>query len=524
MLKRRNVLAAAGSSVAASLARPAIAQPAKPLRFMAQGDISSLDPIWTSAGITRTYAMAVYDTLFGEDEGFATSPQMLAGAVTSAAGTQWDLTLRDGLKFHDGAPVLARDCVASIRRFGERDPFGLELMAYTDELSAMADQTIRFRLKRPFPRLPTALASYTASIMPERIASKDAFAEVTESIGSGPFRFDVAERQYGSKAFFDRFDGYVPRPDGVASYTAGPKTAHFDRVEWLVPPDPATCAAALMNDEVDWWQDPTIDLVPQLSSHRSVTVTVKDLFGYIGCLRFNSLNPPFDNPEIRRIVMSACNQAEFMEAAAGAVPSLIKTDVGIFVPGTPLASTRGVEVTRGRTDYEAVKSQLKASGYKGEKVVLLGPTIPVTNAISEVAADVLKKIGLNVDLQTLDFGTIGQRRGSKQPIDKGGWSIFMTYLNSDGNVSPAQAFWLRGNGSNAWFGWPTNARLEALHSQWFTAPNLSAEQAICADMQTEYFSSAPYVALGMFSPPTAFRKTIDGIRKGSPQFYDVRRI
>ncbi len=525
-MRRRDLLksALAGS---AALAAPRIAQAegSRLLKFIPHADLVSLDPVWTTADITRNYSLAVFDTLYGLDAKFEPSLQMLAGAVTSADGKQWDLTLRDGLKFHDGTPVLARDAVASIARAGKRDPLGIELAARTDELTAPSDKVIRFRLKQPFGLLPQALATYTFAIMPARLASTDAFQQIAEPIGSGPFRFNVKERVSGSRAIFDRFDGYVPRADGTPSFTAGPKIAYFDRIEWQSPPDPATCAQALVNKEIDWWENPTIDLIPNLTRDKSIGIKVTDVTGEIGCLRFNQLFPPFDNPAIRRVVMAACNQADFMQAVAGAVPNLIKLDVGIFVPGTAMASTEGVEVTHGSTDYAKLKADLAAAGYKGEKVVLLGATtIPSIFAIAQVAADVLTKIGFNVDFQTLEWGTVVQRRASKEPIDKGGWNIFMTFLGGSGNISPASNSPLRGSGANAWFGWPVDPEMEALRNAWFAAPDVDAQRKICARMQAQYFKMAPYVALGMYDMPTAFHTYLTDIREGYPQFYGVKRV
>ena len=525
-MRRRDVLrAAVAGSVA--LAAPVVgrAQGARVLKFISHADLASLDPVWTTADITRNYSLAVFDTLYGQDEHFQPQLQMLAGAVTSADGKQWDLTLRDGLLFHDGTPVRAADVVASLMRWGKRDSLGMELMARTDELSAVGDKAVRFRLKQAFGLLPTALSQYGAAIMPERVAKTDAFTQISEVIGSGPFSFNVKERVSGHLAVFDRFAGYVPRADGVASFSAGPKIVNFDRVEWQTPPDPATCAAALMNKEVDWWENPTIDLIPGFARDKSIAVEVHDVSGAIGCLRFNQMFPPFDNPAIRRVVMAAVNQSDFMQAVAGAVPSLIKTEIGIFVPGTPLSSTAGVAVTKGSPDYAKLKADLKAAGYGGEKIVLLGATtIPSIFAIAQVAADLLVKIGFNVDFQTLEWGTVVQRRASKEPVDKGGWNIFMTYLGGIGNVSPGGNISLRGNGPGAWFGWPVDAKMEALRSSWFAAPDLAAQQAITAAMQAQYFAAVPYVALGMYDAPTAFHTNLKDIRMGYPQFYGVKRV
>jgi peptide/nickel transport system substrate-binding protein len=525
-MKRRDVLKSALAG-AAALAAPRIvhAEGAKTINFTPHADLASLDPVWTTADITRNFSLAVYDTLYGYDAEFNVQPQMVEGAVVENDGKQWDLTLRDGLAFHDGTPVLARDCITTIQRFAKRYPFGEALMARTDEISAVSDKVIRFRLKKPFALLPNALAEVYCAIMPERLAKTDPLQQVSEAMGSGPFRFVASERIPGQRVVYEKNDKYVPRKDGKPSFNAGPKVVYIDRVVWNFIPDPATASAALMQGEIDWWENPTIDLVPQLKGNKDLTLAVKDRTGEIGCLRFNHLLPPFNNPAIRRVVLAAIDQKEVMEAVAGAEPSLIKTDVGVFVPGTPMASTIGVEVTHGPKDYNKLKQDLIAAGYKGEKIVILAATtIPTIWAEAQVASDTLKKIGMNTDFQALEWGTVVQRRASKEPIDKGGWNIFYTFLGGFGNITPAPNLPIRSSGTNgSWFGWPSDDKMEELRAAWFDAPDVAAQKKICEEMQVAFWRSPPYVSLGMYDQPTAFHNYLENVRDGWPQFYGVKK-
>ena len=525
-MKRRDFLKSTLTG-ATILAAPQIlrAEAQKTITFVPHADLASLDPVWTTADITRNFALAVYDTLYGYDAEFKAQPQMVEADKIENDGKQWDLSLRDGLKFHDGSPVLAQDCVATITRWAKRYPLGQALMARTDELSAVSDKIIRFRLKRPFPLLPEALAEPYCAIMPERLARTDAFEQVKEAIGSGPFKFVAAERIPGQRVVLDKNPEYVPRTSGKPSFSAGPKVVYVDRVIWNFVQDPSTASAALMQGEVDWWENPTIDLVPQLKRSKELVITVKDRTGEIGCLRFNQLFPPFDNAAIRRVVLSAMDQKEVMTAVAGAEPSLIKTDVGLFVPGTPMASTLGVEITRGPKDFDKIKEDLASAGYQGERVVVLAAsTIPTIYAEAQVATDVLQRIGMNIDLQTMEWGSVVARRASREPIDKGGWNIFYTYLGGMGNISPGPDIAIRASGADAWFGWPTDPKMEALRTAWFDAPDLEVQQKICRDMQEEFWQNPLYVPLGMYDQPTAFSSSLQNVRDGWPQFYGVRRV
>jgi peptide/nickel transport system substrate-binding protein len=317
-------------------------------------------------------------------------------------------------------------------------------------------------------------------IMPERLALTDPGKQVTEVVGSGPYRFAAGERVAGSQVVYQRFDGYAPRPDGTPSFTAGPKVAHFERIRWAVMHDPSTAAAALQSGEADWWEEPTPDHVAPLRRVRHLQVTINDPAGSIGTMRFNFLHPPFDNPAIRRAVLPAIDQRDFMSAVAGDDRESWQDRVGVFTAGTPLATDAGVEVMAG--DVAATRQALQAAGYKGERIVVLAPADQArTFPMALVGTDLLKRIGFNVDLHTIDGGTLVQRRASRQPPDRGGWSLFFTFLTGENDYNPAGHLGLRGNGDKGWFGWPNAPRLEELRAQWFDAPDLATQKEICRE-------------------------------------------
>lgn len=520
-LTRRTLLA----SSAATLAAPRIgrAASASTLKFIPESDVTVIDPIWTTATVTRNHGYLVFDTLYGQSDDFSISPQMVAGHTVGNDGKLWQLTLRDGLVFHDGTPVRAQDVVPSVKRFAARDAFGLALMQATDELTAISDKVVQFRLKRPFPLLPNALGKTGTSmpcIMPERLAVTDANTQVTEMVGSGPYRFNAKERVVGSLVVYEKFDKYQPRADGRASFTAGPKVAHIDRVEWHVIPDASTSTSALVNGEVDWWQQPTPDVLPPIRNAGKFTVKILDPTGGIGIMRFNALFPPFDKPAVRRAILGAVEQSDFMQAVAGDDHTLWRDRVGVFSPGTPMASDTGIDVLSGKRDLDRVKAELAKAGYNGEKVVILSPSDQqATTPLADVGADMLRKIGMNVDLQVMDWGTVIQRRASRKSPEQGGWSIFFTYLNGTNNLDPASMLGLRAN----WFGWPDVPKIEQLRSEWFTALDAAAQRQICEQIQSQVWQDAPYIPLGCYYQMTAYDKRLTGMRSGFPQFYDLRR-
>jgi peptide/nickel transport system substrate-binding protein len=423
--------------------------------------------------------------------------------------------------------VLARDCVASIRRWGQRDAFGQALLAATDELAAPDDKRIVFRLKHPFPLLPTALgksASSMPAMMPERLASTDAMTQVKEIVGSGPFRFLADERVPGARAAYARFDRYVPRTDGTPDWSAGPKRVFFDRVEWTTIPDPATASAAVQNGEQDWWEYAAGDLLPMLRKQSGLKVDVLDKFGTTEIMRFNHLYPPFDKAAVRRAVLGAVVQSDYMQAIAGDDTAMWHDGVGIFCPNSAMASDAGMEVLTGKRDLDRSKRELAAAGYAGERVALMVPTdYPTLKALCDVTADLLGKLGMNVDYQAIDWGTLVQRRAKRDPVDKGGWNVFCTGFSSSDLLNPAGHLPLRGNGLKAWFGWPDNPKLEALRDAWFAAPDVPTQQRICADIQREALMSAPYAPLGSYLQATAYSTALHGVLDGFAMFWNVQR-
>ena len=524
-MRRRDLLA----GVAASLAMPSIAsaQSARLLRFIPQADLSTLDPHWNTAYVTRNHGFMVFDTLYGLNGAYQVSGQMVAGHVVENDGKRWKLTLRDGMKWHDGERVLARDCVASIRRWGAKDTFGQALLGATDELSAPDDRTIVFNLKRPFPLLANSLAKagvYMPAMMPERLAKTDPNTQVTEMVGSGPFRFKADERVPGARAVWERFADYVPVASGTPDGTAGPKVAYLDRIEWHTTPDPATAAAALQAGETDWWEYASADLLPLLRKNAAIKVAVQDPAGQMALLRMNHLQPPFNNPAIRRVVLDAVVQSDFLTAMMGDDRTLWHDGAGVFTPGTPLANDAGMSVLTAPRDWDKLKRDLKAAGYNGETCALIVATdFPNLKALADVGADMLRKIGMNVDYQAMDWGSVLTRRARRDPVAQGGWSMFFTFSAGTDMMTPAAHLMLRGSGANAWFGWPDDPKLEQLRDAWFAAPDLAAQQSIARELQLRAFDTVPFIPLGQYFQPTAYRSTLSGILNGFAVFWNVKK-
>jgi peptide/nickel transport system substrate-binding protein len=511
-MNRRDLLKGAAASC---LAVPALAQPAaaRTLRVIPAANLTSLDPIWTTAPITKDHGYMVYDQLVAVDADFVPRPQMAEGWSVEDGGRSWVFRLRDGLRFHDGEPVRSADCIASVQRWARRDGFGQALAQATDAIEAIDDRRFRFRLKKPFPLLAHAVGKSNSSqcfVMPERLARTDAFQQVTDPTGSGPFRFLRDEWVAGARAAYAKFEHYVPRPEPVSGI-AGGRVARVDRLEWTVIPDASTAAGALQAGEQDYWQQPLLDLVPTLRRNRDLVVQPRDRSGTYAMLRFNHAQPPFDNATLRRAVAMAVDQADYMRAVAGTDDDGWGTCRSFFACGT-LFGTEGAGGILATKNLDRAREAVRAAGYDGQRVVLIVATDShAINAVSEVTADLLRRLGFNLDYVAADWGTMLQRRASREPVERGGWSIFHTLWNGVDILNPAVNTMIRAGGRSAWFGWPEDAELERLRASWFDAEDLTAQLRISDALQARAFEVLPYVPLGFYRQPHAWRRNITGV-------------
>ncbi len=511
----RRTFVKSAAALAGTASAPAMAQGnSKVLRCVPEANMGSIDPVWTTATTAVNHGNMVYDTLYGVDLSLTPRPQMIAGHAVSDDKRTWTFTLRDGLFFHDNEPVRSADCIASIARWSKRAAWGQALAAVTQEMTAQSDKQFTIQLKKPFTPILYALGVGYCFIMPERIAKTDPFQQITDPTGSGPFKFIKNEWVAGAQAVWVKNEKYQPR-DEKADFFAGGKRVYVDRVEHTVMPDGATAAAALQTGEVDWVHLPLIDLVPNLKKSPGVTVAVYDPLGWMGIIRPNFLHPPFNNRKLARAILPAIDQREFIDAVVGEQAELGRMPVGYFTLGTAMANTAGMEALSGPRDMEKAKRLVAESGYKGEPVLLMSPTDqPVLAQVTQVARSVFEKIGINVNYVAMDWSTLVARRASREPPEKGGWNAFCTSWSGLSVADPGGHFPLRGNGSNAWFGWPDDPKLEQMRDAWLDASDQAAQKRICEDIQSHAFEQVPFIPIGQWFYPTAFRNNVTDIVRG----------
>lgn len=525
-MNRRFAICLSVVALAASLIGPVQAQNNKVLRFVPHANLAVLDPIWTTAYVTRNHGYMIYDTLFSEDLQGNIKPQMVDTYDTSKDGKTWTFKLRAGLEFHDGKPVTGEDAVASIKRWSSRDAMGSVLATFIDHYETPDAQTFKMVLKEPCGIVLDALGKSSSSvpfIMPARIAATPSSEQIKEHIGSGPFIFKEDEFKPGSMAVYLRNPKYKSRPEPTVGMTGG-RTVNFDRVEWVILRDPQTQFNALKAGEVDMVEQPSFEQYETLKKTEGVRVDDFSPAGLQFIMRFNFLHAPFDNPKIRQAAMVAIGQQAFLNTQVG-VPELVKPCRSIF----PCGTTYGNENTgyfTGVANPAKAREMLKEAGYDGTPVVLMRPTDLASIAkLPLVAKQQLEAAGFKVDFQQMDWASLVARRAKKDAPKAGGWNLFLTAWAAGDIANPLGMAMLNAKGDNGWFGWQNEPRIESMKAQFARAGSSADKKRIAQDLQTLALETATHAPLGQYQQPIAMRSNVSGMLRtpGVPVLWGLKK-
>jgi peptide/nickel transport system substrate-binding protein len=523
-LVRRRTLAAIAAGAALASSGPAWAQ-SKVLKFVQNGNLTILDPIWTTAYVTRNHGYFIYDTLFASDENNAVKPQMVDKYEVSPDKTVWTFTLRDGLEWHDGTPVTSEDCIASIKRWGARDAMGLKLMDFVKDFKAVDSKTFQMMLKEPYGLVLDSLGKPSSNVpfmMPKKVAETDPFKQIDSQIGSGPFIYVNAESKPGEKHVYIKNPKYKPRAE-PASGLAGGKVVKVDRVEIIEMPDPQQQVNALINGEIDLIEQPPHDLIPLLKKDKGVQLVDWNPLGHQFIIRFNHLTKPFDNPKIRMAALYSMRQEDYLKATVGE-PEYYKVCAAAFVCGTPNAvdAPNGLLV---KPDFEKSKALLKEAGYDGTPIVLMqSTTLPVLTNTAPVTKQLLEQGGFKVDMQSMDWQTLVTRRTKKEPASQGGWNVFHTFSVAADILNPISTSYMVADGDKSWFGWPTDPEMEKLRDQYAKETDPAKGKALAAAVQARALETAQYGWIGQWYGPGAARANVSGWLKAPvPVMWNVEK-
>jgi len=498
---------------------------AKTVRAVMHSDLRVIDPGFTTAYITRDHGYMVYDTLLATDSNFKVQPQMADWKVSDDKLT-YTFTLRDGLKWHDGAPVTAEDCVASLKRWGKVDSMGQKLMDFIGSLEATDAKTITLKLQEPYGLVLDSIAkmsSYVPFMMPKRLAETPPDQQIREQIGSGPFRFVQAEFQPGVKAVYEKNKDYLPRKE-PPSWTAGGKVARIDRVEWITMADALTAVNALQAGDIDFLEITPFDMLQVLSANKDLKIETLNKLGFQSIVRMNFLHPPFDNPKVRRAVFMAVNQKDFMDAMVGN-DQYFTLCGAIFICGSPLDTAQGSEAIVKGTGMAEAKRLLAESGYDGTPIVLMAPTDVVTLKTQPIVmAQLLRQAGFKVDVQAADWQTVVSRRASQKLPKDGGWNMFITNVISTDLMNPIANLQISGKGKKGgWFGWPDDPKMEELRDAYARTSSVDEHKQLAAEIQDEVYNQVIYVPLGQYRVVASWRKSLSGMLDGpaTPVFWNI---
>ena len=499
----------------------------KTISAVMHSDLRILDPVMTTAYIQRDFGYMVWDTLLATDANFKIQPQMADWKVSDDTLT-YTFTLRDGLKWHDGAAVTAEDCVASLKRWGKIDNMGQRLMENTESIDAADAKTIVLKLKKPYGLVLESIgkpSSVVPFMMPKRLAETPPGQQISEQIGSGPFKFVKSEFQPGVKAVFEKNTDYVPRKE-PPSWTSGGKVVKVDRVEWITMPDAQTAANALQSGDIDFIENPPFELLPAMETNPDFKVQTLNKFGFQTLGRMNFLLPPFDNVKVRRAALLAVHQKDVLDALVGN-PKYYLTCGAVFICDTPLASEAGSGALTKDGNVAEAKKELAASGYDGTPIVIMAPGDVVTlKAQPIVVAQQLRDAGFKVDLQATDWQTVVSRRTNQKPVGEGGWNMFFTNWAAADVMNPVVNYSIGGKGKNGgWFGWSEDAKMEQLRDQYAHTTSPEEQKKLALEIQQEVYDQVIYIPLGQYLAPSVWRKSLTGVLDGpaTPIFWNIEK-
>lgn len=479
---------------------------ASTLKVVAHADPKILDPIWSTNYITRNHGYMIYDTLFALDQKGVVQPQMAKGYEVSADSLVYTITLRDGLFWHDGPPVTTADVLPSLARWASVDRAGRVLWSFVKETRIVDDRTFQIILNAPFGHVIDVLGKSDANvpfIMPARVAKTPATKQITEYIGSGPFKFVQDEWRPGEKTVYAKNTTYKPRSEPASGF-AGGKVVHVDRVEWITMPDQLTAANALIAGEVDIIEALQPDLFPLVEGKKDITLFQWNKAGLQSVLRFNHLQPPFDNVDARRAVEYGIQQEMFMRAQHGD-PRFYR------VCNDPLGCEPGSTGRYGdlliKPDLAKAKSLLKSSGYDGTPIVVLHQTDLISsNKLAPMLSNVLSNIGFKVDVQSMDSQSYFLRRNNRGPAAKGGWNIFFTVSLMANVASPLYNVFMDASCDKGFVGWTCDPKLEDMRTMYAAAKTPQQGKEIAADISKRIIDQAHYLPMGIYYVFGAYKK------------------
>lgn len=525
-LSRRRIrgfaMAAAVAGCAFFAAMPAGSQT---LKVVMHSDLKTLDPLVSTAYIVRNHGLLVWDQLLAMDEKGAVRPQMAEKWTMSPDRLTWTFSLREGLEWHDGKPVTAEDCIASIQRFLKRDPSGLRLAPFVKEMQATGPRSFRIVLNESYGLLLETLAKPSLApllIMPKAVAETPPTDPIgpEKVIGSGPYLFKRDEWKPGEKVVYVRNPRYKPRAE-PPSGLAGGKVASLERIEWIAIADGQTAVNALGRGEVDMVEVVPTDLLPLVEKNRDISLMPFSHGQYF--LRMNWAQPPFDNPKIRQAAMVALSQEHTLKGVVGN-PKYYKVCRSMYLCGSPLATEAGMSGLLGG-DARRAQQMLKEAGYDGTPLVMPYPTdLSVLSPLGPLVKQQLERAGFKVQLAPMDWQSVGPRLRKKDKPSEGGWSLFMSFYDARDSLDPIGRTVLNANCKTSFLGWPCDEKFESLRDAYTRTTDMEGRRDIARQIQERNAETVVFVPMGEASFVGAMSRRLEyGFKPPYTVFWGLKK-
>jgi peptide/nickel transport system substrate-binding protein len=460
---------------------------------------ATLDWASTTAIVTRAVAWNIFEQLFAYDKGYQVRPMLATDYKVSANKLTYTITLRQGVKFHDGSTMGPADVIASINRWGEVSRVGSNLVGRIATMTAQGGNAVVIKLKKPFTPLIASLAEVkqSAVIMPAKIAKAAGKNKLTNAqlIGTGPYKF--VSWSPGQNVTLERFADYSSRTEDWGGLT-GAKHAYLDKLEYDFVKDSQVRVNGVQTGQYQFAVNVPQDLYDQVKTIDTVRPFIVKPYAWQQ-FEFNKGAAPFNDVRLRQAVQYAVNLQDLASAGVGN-KAFYQIDPSIFFPGTSLYSLKGTEAYNVHDPAKA-KQLMSAAHYDGRPIrILTTKDYPEFYNGAVALASQLQAVGFKVDIQVYDWATVLQRRE-----DKTAYEIFTT-TNSP-TFDPTSTDWLV---PQAYAGFYTSPKIDALLTQWYEAADDASKQKLLAEFNQTVYSEVPMIKGAVLSALYVGGKSLQG--------------
>jgi peptide/nickel transport system substrate-binding protein len=483
------------------------------LRIGNLGEPPSLDPHWGTQTITEVLTNHIFEGLYALNEKYQPIPMLADGMpAVSKDGLTYTIKLRKGVKFHNGKEMTSDDVVASIVRWGKRSTYGKTLFAQVADFKTVDKNTVEFKLKEKsaIVLISLAIPSNFGAIYPKELADKfPPDQRITEWVGTGPFK--LAEWKPDQYIRMTRYDEYKPVAGKQSGYGGG-KVAYVDELRWIPVPDAASRAAQIESGDLDVADDLVADAYDRLKANTSVQpVIVKPYYWLVAV--FNKKEGQMTNQKLRQAWQAALDIEPIMKTVAGGKSEFYRMDSSLAFQELPTWHTKIAGLPWNERNQDKAKRLLKEAGYTGTPIrFMTTQEYKWMYDFALVSKQQLEEVGFKIDLQVMDWSTLGQRRVQPKEYD-----VFTTGM---GNFfDPTHHIYL----TPSWPGWTEDEQIASLQTQLARETDQKKRFVLWEQMTKLFYEKVPVARYGDLFGLRAIRKTVKGFNDKTerPRFWGV---